>query len=202
MAHIINLTFQLKRGTTARWNDLNPILKQGEPGFELDTNKLKIGDGETAWNELPYLSINIADIIDDLNIPSEETIAAIAEARINNLIGIADNLDNVTLQSIANLVDYVEQNGGQISELITQSQEMNHKITTIESNTNNLSQVINNVTGDKYLIITNTGAGLTLSFNENALKLSALAKSGNINDLHQDDEDYLLLDCGTASINM
>ena len=47
---------QLKRGTSARWSELNPILAIGEPGFEYDTKKLKIGDGETAWNDLPYIN--------------------------------------------------------------------------------------------------------------------------------------------------
>ena len=46
---------QLKRGTAARWQELNPVLAVGEPGFEYTTNKLKIGDGVTPWNELPYL---------------------------------------------------------------------------------------------------------------------------------------------------
>lgn len=54
MATEIKTTFQLKRGTAQRWIEVNPILKQGEPGFEYDTNKLKIGDGITPWNNLPY----------------------------------------------------------------------------------------------------------------------------------------------------
>lgn len=45
-------TLQLKRGTAARWRELNPVLAAGEPGFVLDENKLKIGDGSTAWNDL------------------------------------------------------------------------------------------------------------------------------------------------------
>ena len=45
----------LKRGTAARWVELNPILAAGEPGFEYDTKRLKIGDGNTAWNDLPYI---------------------------------------------------------------------------------------------------------------------------------------------------
>ena len=52
--HIIKTTFQLKRGLAERWVAVNPILQPGEPGFELDTNKLKIGDGITPWNDLPY----------------------------------------------------------------------------------------------------------------------------------------------------
>lgn len=48
-------TLQLKRGTAARWVELNLVLAAGEPGFEYDTKKLKIGDGVTAWNDLPYI---------------------------------------------------------------------------------------------------------------------------------------------------
>lgn len=48
-------TFKLKRGTAARWADVNPILEQGEPGFVYDINRLKIGDGKTHWNDLPYI---------------------------------------------------------------------------------------------------------------------------------------------------
>ena len=33
---------------------VNPTLAEGEPGFELDTGKLKIGNGTTAWNDLAY----------------------------------------------------------------------------------------------------------------------------------------------------
>ena len=52
---VINTTFKLKRGTAARWAELNPILEQGEPGFVYDANRLKIGDGVTPWNNLPYI---------------------------------------------------------------------------------------------------------------------------------------------------
>lgn len=55
MATILNTVFRLKRGTSARWEEVNPILQQGEPGFILDENRLKIGDGITPWNNLPYL---------------------------------------------------------------------------------------------------------------------------------------------------
>ncbi len=46
---------QFKRGTYKAWKASNPILMKGEPGFESDTEKLKIGDGETRWNNLPYI---------------------------------------------------------------------------------------------------------------------------------------------------
>ena len=51
---VIKTTFQLRRGLKATWEKNNPVLAYGEPGFEKDTYRLKIGDGETAWNDLDY----------------------------------------------------------------------------------------------------------------------------------------------------
>ena len=51
----MSTTFKLKRGTAARWAEVNPILEQGEPGFVYNSNLLKIGDGVTPWNDLPYI---------------------------------------------------------------------------------------------------------------------------------------------------
>ena len=45
-----------RRDTAANWTSNNPVLAQGEPGFETDTAKFKIGDGSTAWNSLGYAS--------------------------------------------------------------------------------------------------------------------------------------------------
>lgn len=45
---------QQRRDTKARWAKYNPILLEGEPGYELDTDQYKLGDGEHAWNDLPY----------------------------------------------------------------------------------------------------------------------------------------------------
>ena len=50
------MAIQFKRGTAARWEEINPILEAGQPGFVKDQNKLKIGDGKTHWNDLPYLN--------------------------------------------------------------------------------------------------------------------------------------------------
>ena len=45
---------QLRRGGAQEWQNANPILAQGELGIELDTGRIKIGDGVTAWNTLRY----------------------------------------------------------------------------------------------------------------------------------------------------
>ena len=53
MADII----QLRRDTATNWTSANPILAQGEMGVEINTRKLKIGDGTTAWNSLSYYDL-------------------------------------------------------------------------------------------------------------------------------------------------
>lgn len=50
----ITYTIQAKRDTAANWTANNPTLAEGEFGFETDTKKLKIGDGNTLWASLPY----------------------------------------------------------------------------------------------------------------------------------------------------
>lgn len=45
---------ELRKDTASRWARLNTLLADGEPGFEKDTGKFKIGDGSTLWNDLPY----------------------------------------------------------------------------------------------------------------------------------------------------
>lgn len=56
MATVVKTTFKLRRGTLAEWNSVNPILAAGEPGFAIDANVLKIGNGANSWNELPMIS--------------------------------------------------------------------------------------------------------------------------------------------------
>jgi hypothetical protein len=45
---------KLRNGTASAWDSANPTLLAGEPGFETDTRKWKLGDGSTAWGSLEY----------------------------------------------------------------------------------------------------------------------------------------------------
>jgi len=44
----------LRRDNAASWTYNDPVLMSGEPGYETDTGKLKIGDGQTPWSALNY----------------------------------------------------------------------------------------------------------------------------------------------------
>lgn len=60
-------TIKLKRGTSAQWTALNPILAEGEIGLDLDLDKFKIGDGATAWNSLAFATNTPAEIATAVN---------------------------------------------------------------------------------------------------------------------------------------
>ena len=75
-------TFKLKRGTEARWEELNPILEQGEPGFVYDKYQLKIGDGITPWVDLPFIGeTDQTELIEEI-ISKLETIEIGAEVNV------------------------------------------------------------------------------------------------------------------------
>lgn len=50
------MTVIIRHGSAALWKSTNPLLASGEPGIETDTKKMKVGDGVTKWNSLPYVS--------------------------------------------------------------------------------------------------------------------------------------------------
>jgi hypothetical protein len=61
---------QLRRDTAATWLAVNPILAEGEIGYESDTNAMKIGNGIATWSELVYFNANVTQGIFDGGDPS------------------------------------------------------------------------------------------------------------------------------------
>jgi hypothetical protein len=64
-----------RRGSAAEWAASNPILGDGELGLEKDTHIVKLGDGVTAWNDLPSWFI----------------LRTLVDAKGDILVGVADN---------------------------------------------------------------------------------------------------------------
>lgn len=57
---------QLRQDISSVWQSKNPVLLLGEFGVETDTNKFKIGDGITDWNNLSYsVPTKTSDLIND-----------------------------------------------------------------------------------------------------------------------------------------
>ena len=62
---------QLRRDPYANWESTDPILASGEAGFDTTENKIKIGDGTTAWNSLDYASGGSGSITVSETAPAE-----------------------------------------------------------------------------------------------------------------------------------
>jgi hypothetical protein len=46
---------QMRRGSTSDWNTADPILNEGEIGYNTTLGQIKVGDGSSSWSELEYL---------------------------------------------------------------------------------------------------------------------------------------------------
>lgn len=54
----VNTTIKIRKGSDSEWNQANPILDLGEPGFDTTNNILKIGNGSSTWENLSGININ------------------------------------------------------------------------------------------------------------------------------------------------
>lgn len=83
----LNTIITLRQGTTADWSQSVVVLKQGEMGLEYLTDgtvKIKAGDGEHLWGDLPYIGSDVKDAnVFQVELGADETddIAAI-EAKV------------------------------------------------------------------------------------------------------------------------
>lgn len=64
-----NAKILIRRDVSTNWTSINPILSDGEMGYEKDTGKMKIGDGIKRWNQLAYFP-NIPTTFFDGGFPS------------------------------------------------------------------------------------------------------------------------------------
>ena len=58
-----NIIITVKGGEAEAWQAQNPLLKNREIGYDKTNRRFKVGDGETLWNDLPYVK---PDVINDL----------------------------------------------------------------------------------------------------------------------------------------
>lgn len=79
-------TIKFRRDTSTNWTTANPIPAQGEPCYETDTGKLKIGNGSDYYSNLPYVSDGGGSV--DLPIASSTTLGGI---KVGNNLSIAED---------------------------------------------------------------------------------------------------------------
>jgi hypothetical protein len=93
----VSVQIRSRRDTAANWATNNPVLGVGEIGIEIDVAapatapKLKVGNGVTAWNTLPYLAAAAAGALLAANNLSD--LANVTTARSNLGLGGAATLN-------------------------------------------------------------------------------------------------------------
>ena len=75
------MRIKIRRDVSTQWTSVNPLLLIGEQGYETDTGKMKVGDGSSRWNSLPYFGSDISET--EGNIPT--TRVDIIDSTINKL---------------------------------------------------------------------------------------------------------------------
>nr|DAG22277.1 MAG TPA: hyaluronidase [Caudoviricetes sp.] len=80
MAQTLNVNkLILRGGTSSEWSAANPVLLKNEVGierYEAGKHKIKIGDGVTSWNNLPYYDstpTKVSDVHIGLTEPTDDS---------------------------------------------------------------------------------------------------------------------------------
>lgn len=72
---ILRTVFKLRRATEQEWEEVNPILDLGEPGYAYDIQRLKIGNGVDHWHDLRYIDISTSELLELVSQLSVEDLA-------------------------------------------------------------------------------------------------------------------------------
>jgi hypothetical protein len=99
---------KIRRGTTTQWAASNRVLQLGELGLDTTLNKLKAGNGTTAWSSLPFLQAD-ADVTE---LAQDAVATALANGTHSNItvtysdsgnsISLATGPDVITQTSLSN----------------------------------------------------------------------------------------------------
>lgn len=89
-----------KNDTTANWNTEKPVLLKGELGVEFDgeDTKLKVGDGISTWDLLPYIKGTIGEVPNNATITVQKNGVTVKTFTLNQA---TDETINITVPTTA-----------------------------------------------------------------------------------------------------
>ena len=169
---------QLRRDTAANWTAANPILAQGEAAYEIDTCRLKIGDGTTDFNTLPYKfesslvespagvfthtdELDNVTVIDISSFATSSTVAANAAAIATNTANITSNDADIaanTTDITTNTTDIAQEVTSRINADAALQSQVNSNDTDIAANVSDISTIQTEQTTQNADILANANA--------------------------------------------
>ena len=115
---------KLRRDTSANFTSKNPVLGLGEPAYETDTKKLKIGDGTTAYTQLEYFSADGGGSTNiSATLPLKIVDGVISLEVDGQTIQIVDGKLHANLDELNNTVNTLSEDVGTSFDLINILQE-------------------------------------------------------------------------------
>ena len=101
------IKIKIRRGSTADWENNDPVLDLGEIGADMDKHGLKVGNGFSRWSELPFCS---PEIVNDL-VSGGASSALSAEQGVELKTLVDSKVDTSTFNSqITNLTNIINSN--------------------------------------------------------------------------------------------
>ena len=132
-----------RRDTAANWTSINPVLADGELGFDKTNKALKIGDGVSTWTAL-------ANLITNSQLPVGSIHLSVNAANPNTTLGygtwVAWGAGRVPVSLDAAQTEFatVEQVGGEKTHLLTTAEMPSH--THVQQSTATGSTIVNGLT--------------------------------------------------------
>lgn len=104
MSKTLNSKILVRRDSSTNWATQNPILSSGEIGLDTDIKKIKIGDGTSHWDELPFIALT-TDVTNEVHIGAEAPTDPAAEVWIDT--DETDDMETIINELVSRLsIDY------------------------------------------------------------------------------------------------
>lgn len=123
---VLKIRIQHKYDSVANWRNSNLILLKGELAID-ETNGIKIGDGRSLWNNLSYVTDNIAKQLSSLVITINSRIDDIDSNLQSAVLTLNDKIENLesNVNNINTNIEILENNEIPTSKLIDPLDETN-----------------------------------------------------------------------------
>lgn len=82
MSKTINSKLLVRRDSSSNWTTNNPVLAQGEIGYDTNEGKIKVGNGSSNWSLLPFFALENEDSVQSFVIEASQSEESAAEQQL------------------------------------------------------------------------------------------------------------------------